>query len=275
MHNALKFKDKLMAATVPLGTVIGSLDPCVTEALAYDLDFVWIDMEHSALTIESVQAHLMATKGTDCAALVRVRWNDPALIKPVLDAGGDGIIVPMVCNEEEAKRAVEACLYPPRGVRGFGPRRPSKFGRLGGPEFCKSADNALAIIVQIEHVEAVKNIDAILQVAGLTSCVIGANDLAGSMGYPGEPTHPKVIAAIENVIDAAHRSRVFVGIGTGNDSTVIADWVKKGVQWVAIGNDYGHIIRSFKQVADGVRAFVTQTAISDGRDGNIPCPHLK
>ena len=99
------------------------------EALCDLLDFVWIDMEHNALWLEAVQAHIIATKGSRTVPLVRVRTNDPVLIKPVLDIGAAGIIVPWFDTVQEATLAVQACRYPPQGIRGIGPRRASNYGR--------------------------------------------------------------------------------------------------------------------------------------------------
>jgi 2-dehydro-3-deoxyglucarate aldolase/4-hydroxy-2-oxoheptanedioate aldolase len=90
------FVEKLRKGELALGTVISFLDPAVTELMAEDLDFVWIDMEHSPQSLATLQGHLMATKGSNATPLVRVPWNDPVLIKPVLDCGAAGIIVPMV-----------------------------------------------------------------------------------------------------------------------------------------------------------------------------------
>ena len=123
---------------VCLGTAISFSDPTVTEALCNVLDFVWIDTEHNPLSLEDVQGHIMATKGTDVLPLVRVPWNDPVLIKPILDIGAAGVIVPMIRTADDVRLAVAACRYPPEGIRGFGPRRPSNYARLGGPEFCKA-----------------------------------------------------------------------------------------------------------------------------------------
>src|SRR5207253_437060 len=157
-------------------------DPTVTEALAGALDFVWVDMEHNPLTLTAVQGHILAAKGTEATVLVRVAWNDPVLIKPVLDMGAAGVIVPLVRTAEDVRRAVAACLYPPEGIRGFGPRRPSNYGRLGGPEFCRDANARILPMVQVEHIQAVENIEAIVAVPGLASIALGPNDLAGSMG---------------------------------------------------------------------------------------------
>src|SRR5262245_55789831 len=109
MDNAQKFKDKIAKGNLCLGTGITFTDPTVTEALSRFLDFLWIDMEHNALSLEAVQSHIMCANGSEAAALVRVPWNDPVLIKPVLDIGADGVIVPMVRTAEEALRAAQAC----------------------------------------------------------------------------------------------------------------------------------------------------------------------
>src|SRR5690349_5470490 len=130
LSNAGPLTDKLRRGQVCLGTTITFADPTVTEALCGVLDFVWIDMEHNPLSLEAVQGHIMATKGSDTTPLVRVPWNDPVLIKPVLDIGAAGVIIPLIRTADDARRAVAACRYPPDGIRGFGPRRPSNYGRL-------------------------------------------------------------------------------------------------------------------------------------------------
>jgi 2-keto-3-deoxy-L-rhamnonate aldolase RhmA len=225
----------------------------VTEALCRDLDFIWIDAEHNALTTEHVQLHCLATKGTQAAPLVRVPWNDPVLIKPVLDVGAAGVVVPLVRTAEDAQRAVAACQYPPRGIRGYGPRRPSEYGRKGGPEFCAQLNEEMLTILQIEHIDAVRSIDKILAVPGVSTVVIGSNDLSASMGLIGQPRHPDVIKAIERVIEAGRAAGVPVGIGIGNDANVIIEWVLKGMKWVAMGCDYTLMLQSLDQVAKQVR----------------------
>ena len=220
-------------------------------------DFVWIDAEHNALSLETVQAHIMATKGSDTTPLVRVPWNDPVLIKPVLDIGAAGVIVPLIRTADDVRQAVAACRYPPDGIRGFGPRRPSNYGRLGGPKFCQAANEAIITIVQIEHIDAVNNLDEILTVPGLTSVLVGPNDLAGSMGHMGQPDHPDVLTAIEKVITTTRKTEVFVGVATGGEPEELIEWINKGIQWMAVGTDVSFLVRSADQVIgpirDGVR----------------------
>jgi 2-keto-3-deoxy-L-rhamnonate aldolase RhmA len=237
MENALKFRKKVEMGRICFGTGITFTDPTVTESLCSSLDFVWIDMEHSGLSLETVQAHIMATRGSDTAPLVRVRWNDPVLIKPVLDIGAAGVIVPMVRTAEEAAKAVSACLYPPQGIRGFGPRRPSNYGRNFGSEFCQQANKAIIVIAQIEHIDAVHNIDEILKVPGLSGIVMGPYDLSGTMGHMGEPNHSEVRQAIDAVIAKARNTGQFVGMGVA-DPEAAKEWVNKGVNWLTLSNDF-------------------------------------
>jgi 2-dehydro-3-deoxyglucarate aldolase/4-hydroxy-2-oxoheptanedioate aldolase len=253
MENAIKFKDKLARGQVCLGTNITFRDPTVTEALSGLCDFLWIDMEHNPLSLADVQGHIMATKGSDCCPIVRVPWNDPVLIKPVLDIGAAGIIVPLVQTADDVRRAVAACRYPPDGIRGFGPRRPSNYGQLGGPDFCRTMNETIISIAQIEHIRAVECIDDILGVPGLVSVVIGPNDLSGSMGLMGKPRHPDVLRAIETVIGKARKKGVYVGIGIGEDPDIVTEWIDKGVQWLSMGGDFTLLLRAARQVAGQVR----------------------
>jgi len=253
MENALKLREKLRRGQIPLGTSVTFTDPAITELFSHTLDFAFIDMEHNALTLETVQAHIMATKGSDTAALVRVPWNDPVLIKPVLDIGADGIVAPLIRTVEDVEQAVAACIYPPAGIRGFGPRRPIQYGRIDDAEYCQRANNEIICIVQIEHIDAVNAIKDIVQVPGLTAIMIGANDLAGSMGQMGNPKHPDVQNAIETVVSAAGDAGVFPGIGLADDPEAILHWMDKGIQWVVMGVDWAHLARAIDTSADRLR----------------------
>ena len=253
-NNSEKFRSKLQQGQICLGAGISFSDPTVTEALCGMVDFVWIDMEHNPLSLESVQGHIMATKGSDTTPLVRVPWNDPVLIKPVLDIGAAGVIIPFIRTAEDVRGAVAACRYPPEGIRGFGPRRPSNYARLGGPEFCRIANENMITIVQIEHRDAVENIDEILAVKGLTGIVFGPNDLASFMGHVGEPGHPEVIKAIEMVLVKAREANVYAGISIGSDVEILRQWIDKGMQWLTFGCDFTLMLQAAKEVIEQVRA---------------------
>jgi len=256
MQNAIKFRAKLKRGQLCYGSYITCTDATITEALCSVSDFLWIDAEHNALSLETIQAHLMATMAFDTAALVRVAWNDPVLIKPVLDIGADGVIVPLVRTVDDVRRAVAACRYPPDGIRGYGPRRASKYGQMGGPEYCRLANETIMCMVQIEHIDAVNNLDAILAVPGLTGIVIGPNDLAGSMGYMGEPEHPEVLAVMETIIAKTVKSPVYAGVSIGGAPEKFAAWANRGVQWLPLGGDISLMLSAARQFDAQVRALV-------------------
>ena len=253
MDNANRFREKIGGGEVCLGTGVSFADATVSEALGQVLDFVWIDTEHAAMTLETVQSHVIATRAGGATALVRVPWNDPVLIKPVLDLGADGVIVPLIRTAEDAQLAVSACRYPPEGIRGFGPRRPSNYGQLGGPDFCRQANEAVITIVQIEHEDAVSNLDGILGVPGLTGVVVGCNDLAGSMGVTGQPRHPTVLSAIDTVIEKSLQAGVLVGIAIGTDVEHLREWMDKGMQWLAMGTDFMFMLESARELCGQLR----------------------
>jgi 2-dehydro-3-deoxyglucarate aldolase/4-hydroxy-2-oxoheptanedioate aldolase len=254
VENAVAFRDKLQRGQVCLGTVITFTDPAVTEALAEGLDFLWVDAEHGALSLDQVQGHLLAAKGSGAAVLVRVAWNDPVLIKPVLDAGADGVIVPLVRTADDVRRAVAGCKYPPEGIRGYGPRRPSRYGRRGGPEYIRAANAAVLTVVQIEHIEAVNNLDEILAVQGLSAVLIGPQDLSGSLGHAGQPRHPEVLRAIDTILAKAGRSGIPVGLATGCEAEEFVSWVRKGVGWVTVGGDFWLMVRALSQLTTQIRS---------------------
>ena len=258
MDNANKLKEKLQQGQFCLGIGITFNDSAVTEALGHVYDFAWIDTEHNGMTLERVEGHIVATRAVGATALVRVPWNDPVLIKPVLDIGADGVIIPMIKTADDASKAVTACLYPPEGIRGYGPRRPTNFARAGGGDYCKRANQKIITVVQIETAEAVENLDEILEVPGLTSVVIGPNDLSGSLGHMANPSHPEVVKVIESVIARVRRSSVFVGIAIGSDPDLGSYWMEKGAQWLQFGVDFGLMVER----ADGVCGIIREKAES-------------
>jgi len=253
MESINAFRAKLTAGTLCLGAAVTFSDPLVTEALCDAVDFIWIDQEHSPLSPEAVQAHLLAARSRNTPALVRVTAGETAFIKPVLDAGADGIIVPQVKTVAEVERAVADCRYPPQGRRGYGPRVPSNFGRSGGADYVARANAGVFASVMIETREAVEAIDAIVAIPGLDSIVLGPYDLSGSLGHLGEVEHPEVVAALEHVIARAQAAGKFVGSGMGADPDYAVRMGKRGVQWVQLGGDYGYLVAFMDNVTKRVR----------------------
>jgi 4-hydroxy-2-oxoheptanedioate aldolase len=111
----------------------------------------------------------------------------------------------------------------------------------------------MIVIAQIEHVDALAELDAILAVPGLTGVVIGANDLAGSLGHPGDPQHPDTLRAIDTILAAALRSGVFIGIGVGDDPQALSGWIAKGMQWLLVGADFTLLLSAADRAAAHIR----------------------
>jgi 2-keto-3-deoxy-L-rhamnonate aldolase RhmA len=260
LNNANTFREKIRRGHLCIGTNVTLTDPLTTEALTGSLDFVWIDTEHNTLGVESTQGHILATKGSECAALVRVPWNDPVLVKPILDAGADGVIIPLVRTPDDVRRAVAACRYPPQGIRGYGPRRPSNFGRSGGPEYCRRANATVLCIVQIEHIDAVNHLDEILAVPGLDGIAVGPMDLSGSMGHMADSAHPEVRSAINQVLDKARGTTVLAGIAIGHDLTAATEFVQRGAQWISLGCDWSFMIETADRLSADLRSHSGQSA---------------
>ena len=183
-----------------LGTWITIGNPYIVEIMAKEgFDWLAIDMEHSAIALHEAQQLIQIIELCGVTPLVRVGENNPNLIKRVMDAGAHGIIVPMVNNREDALKAVQSIKYPPLGKRGVGLSRAQGYGL----EFERYRDwiNKNSIVVaQIEHTEAINNLEEILKVKDIDATIIGPYDLSASMGYPGEFERKEVKDALKRYI---------------------------------------------------------------------------
>lgn len=260
MEAISEFRRCLKTGRVCFGASITFSDPLVTEALADSVDFFWIDLEHSAMSPEVLNGHLLAARARRVPALVRVIGSSTPFIKPVLDAGAEGIIVPQIRSADEVMRVVSDCRYPPLGTRGFGPRVPSNYGRNGGRDYVENANRSLFVSVQIETVEALEAIDDIVAVPGLDSLVIGPYDLSGALGLLGEVEHPKVVAAMETIISKAQAAGLSVGAGLGPDANYACVLAQRGVQWMHVGNDWSYLINYIDHVLSCARSGLQRAA---------------
>src|SRR6185312_10483970 len=233
-----RMREKLRAGEIVLGASVTLCDPSVTEALAQQVDFVWIDLEHNAMTTETMLAHLIAARAGGTASIVRIPNNDVGWIKRVLDSGAEGIILPRSHSAQEAADFVSACRYPPLGTRGFGPRRPMQYGRLGQQEYLQQANRDVFVVVQVETVELLADLDGVLKLEGLDSLVLGPQDLSGSMGRLGETKHPEVVQVMKTVATQAKAAGKFIGSGLGANPEFARVLIDCGVQWLQAGGDF-------------------------------------
>jgi 2-keto-3-deoxy-L-rhamnonate aldolase RhmA len=250
------FRAALAAGTTPIGCTIGFSDPLVSDALSSCMDFLWIDLEHSAMSPESLSGHLLAARAAGKPALVRVPSLGTFNTKPILDAGADGIIVPQVRTVEEVRQAVADCRYPPAGTRGFNPRVPSRYGRIPEAEVVSTANREVFVAVMIETREALEAVESIARVPGLDSLVIGPWDLSGAIGTLGDVRNPRMMEAARRVASAARSAGIFVGAGMGALPDFARSMVQLGVQWLQFGGDSGFLVAAADRAVADLRALL-------------------
>lgn len=192
-------KQRLRSGKPAIGSWITLGHPAIAEIMARaGFDWLVVDLEHSTTSIAAAGELLRTIALCGVPPLVRLTANDANQIKRVMDAGAHGIVVPMVNTAEEAERAVAAVYYPPRGHRGVGLARAQGYGAVFADYRQWLADEAV-VIVQIEHIQAVHNLEAILSVGGVDGYFIGPYDLSASMGLSGQFEHPQVVEAIARI----------------------------------------------------------------------------
>ena len=252
MHNAHFFREKIKSGKPVIGAAISFTDPTVSEALTDIVDFLFIDAEHNPIPPEAVLGHVMATKGTECAALVRVPTADTTYIKWSLDAGADGIVGPQIRSVEDAKLIVDWCRYPPLGVRGIGPRRAGGYSGSLGPDFPQRANEQILAFVMMEDVGAVAQIDSILALPGLDGVMIGPGDLSGSVGTLLDMDNPRFRPTVERIISKTRASGKMLGVGLGDSIEASRGFINDGVQFVQAGGDHFYLRSASRLLMDAL-----------------------
>lgn len=231
-------KKKLQRREVTLGSWLTLGHTAVAEIMA-KAGFEWlvVDMEHSVITLDIAQQLIQVIEGCGVIPLVRVGANDPTIIKQVMDAGAYGVIVPMVNSKELAEAAVSAVRYPPAGTRGVGLARAQGYGS-SFEEYRQWLEKESIVIAQIEHIDAVNNLDEILAVKGIDGCIIGPYDLSGSLGVPGNFEHKDVAAALKKVETICAAKKVSLGYHVIQpDYKLVKEKIAKKYNFIAFSLD--------------------------------------
>lgn len=228
----------LHTRTLTCGGWIQMGHPAVGEVFAAaGFDWVCVDLEHGAMDLGEATNLFRAIEARGGLPVARLPANDPVWIHRVLDAGAQGLIIPMVNTAAQAEAAVQEAKYPPRGKRGFGYSRANDHGRRFDA-YRKAANDEIPLIMQIEHKDAMTNLGAILDVDGVDGVFIGPLDLSGSMGITGELRHPDMLAALQRYREEASARGKAYGLHIVRpDPEQIQRAIAEGYTLLALGLD--------------------------------------
>lgn len=244
------FRERLAAAgRAQVGMWVCSGSSLIAEiAAGSGVDWLLIDMEHSANSLETVQLQLQAAAAYPVSPLVRVPWNDAVTIKQVLDLGAQDLIIPMVSSAAEAEAAVAATRYPPAGVRGVGSAlsRSARWNRVD--RYLQEATGHISLTVQIETAAGVENAAGIAAVDGVDAVFVGPSDLAASLGHLGQQGHPEVVDAVNRTFAAVKAAGTAVGVNAFDPAGADA-YIAAGADFVAVGADVAMLARASEALA--------------------------
>ena len=238
-----------------IGTHITANDSQQTEIIGnVGFDYLWIDLEHTAIDKYCLLQHLIAARSAGMPCFVRIPWNDPVLAKPVLEMGVQGVIFPLVETVEEAEQAVKSCLYPPDGIRGFGPRRATRYGLDSVQDYIHVSSKKILKLVQIETRSAFENVDKIAAIPGVDIVILGPNDLSGAFGKLAQINDPEIQEIYRTVIRKTHEAGKPLLVSTGDFSRAsIKMWAEMGADFITVGSEMGYIVQGARTTLTNAR----------------------
>ncbi len=243
-----RFKASLSAGRRSIGCWMGLCDPYAAEVTARaGFDWVLIDGEHAPNDLAAIARQLQVLE-PHTAPIVRLPMGEPWLIKQVLDAGVQTLLIPMVNSAEEARALVRAMRYPPHGIRGMGFAlgRASAFGTVG--DYAATANDQMCLIVQVETRAGLDALDEILAVEGVDAVFVGPADLAAEMGYATTPNAPEMQAVVAETLRRIAGSDKAAGIIDFDDAALERHF-GNGAQFVAVGADVVFLSRGLRALA--------------------------
>ena len=242
-----KFKKKLLAGERQIGAWNTVCNGSVSELFGYSgFDWVVIDTEHAPSDPIVALGQLQALEATDSSAIVRPATNDTVLIKRFLDIGFQTLIIPFIQNGLEARQAVYSMRYPPEGIRGVaGTSRATRYGTIS--DYAREAHQQLCLVLQLETIEALDNLEDIASTKGVDGLFIGPGDLAASLGYLGNPSHPEVKRVIKETIFKIKGLGMPVGIFS-LDLEYAEECFNYGVDFISVAMDTNLLMKSSKQI---------------------------
>jgi len=228
-------KTRLKEGEALVGTLVTLASTDVAEIISLvGFDYVWIETEHAPTDFLQAQMMIQAVGGRS-PCLVRIPENKAVWFKKALDIGCDGVVVPQVKSATEAQEAVAHCLYPPDGQRSVGISRAHNYG-LAFQDYVSRVNEELLIVLQVEHIEGVRNIESIVAVPGISAIFVGPFDLSGSLGLLGQITHPQVQEAIDEIAQHCQAAGVPLGI-FAVDAQAAKVAIEQGFRLIALSMD--------------------------------------
>jgi len=247
-----EFKKAILSGKPQIGLWISLCSNFAADVVASaGYDWVLLDMEHSPNEVSVVLSQLQAFAAGSTTAITRPMWNDSVLVKRLLDIGSPGLLFPMVQSPDEARAAVAATRYPPRGIRGVGmTQRGNKFGRV--TDYFDRVEAETCVLVQVETRHALDQVEAIAAVEGVDGVFFGPSDIAADFGKLGQPNDPQVW----DVIMAAAKKVIALGKPVGtlvNSAEKGTELLNAGFSFVACGSDLGLLARGADALLADVR----------------------
>lgn len=237
------FRQALQSGEKQIGLWVSLSSNFAAEVIApSNYDWVLLDMEHSPNDLSSILSQLQVFAAGTTNTIVRPEWNDPVLVKRLLDIGARNLLFPMIQSVEEAKKAVASTRYPPRGIRGVsGSTRANAFGRV--TDYFQNAQNEPTVIVQLETLVAIERAQEIASVDGVNGVFFGPGDIAADMGLLGKPMD----AAVWKLVQPMAKKLIDDGIAVGTlvlDPNFAAQLLNDGFTFVACGSDTSLLARA-------------------------------
>lgn len=243
------FKAALRQAEPQIGLWLAMADPYSAEICAGSgFDWLLLDGEHSPLDLRTMLAQLQSVAPYPVHAVLRPPTGDPVLIKQMLDIGAQSLLIPMVETAEQAAMLVRATRYPPHGFRGVGAgiARAARWGRMG--DYMERANDEVCLLLQVETRAGLENLEDIAATEGVDGVFLGAADLSASLGYPGQPQHPEVMAAMEKAITTILAHGKAPGL-LATDESVAQLHLRQGARFVAVGVDALLLVQATQNLA--------------------------
>ncbi|BBZ70894.1 HpcH/HpaI aldolase family protein [Mycobacterium paraseoulense] len=226
--------------------------PAVAAACGYDA--VYVDLEHTSMSLETAQMLCMSALGAGISGLVRVPSHDPSVIARVLDGGAVGVIVPHVNSRSEAESVVHAARFPPIGHRSIsGPNAVSGFGQRPAPQLVEVLERRTVVAVMIETPQAVDACESIASVEGIDMILVGPSDLTAEMGIHGQYENPHFQRAVESVAAACRSHGVALGIAGIKSLELLSRFVGLGLRFISAGTDIGMMTEAATTRAQALR----------------------